>query len=80
MSTVYGIALRNGEPAAGVGVELVAADGEVKASLETGSEGTFQFETEAGTWTVRWQTPEGPEEGEVQVPEGEDAEVEIELG
>ncbi len=79
MPTVYGIALKDGQPAPGIKVELVSQAGEINSTAETDAEGIFQFPAESGTWTVRWTTSKGSDEGQLEVSEGEDAELEIEV-
>jgi uncharacterized protein YfaS (alpha-2-macroglobulin family) len=79
MSAVYGIALKDGKPVKGIKVELLSPTGEVNSHAETGTDGTFQFPAEAGIWTVRWTTSDGTDEGQVEITEGGDAEVEIEV-
>jgi uncharacterized protein YfaS (alpha-2-macroglobulin family) len=80
MPVLFGVALRDGEPVAGVDVRLIDDTGEPIAEVETGEDGTFELEIEPGTWTLRWASPEGDEdEGEIEIIEGEDAEVELEV-
>jgi len=79
MPTVYGVAIKNAQPVPGVSVELVGEDGQVVATSQTDQEGTFQLQADAGTWTVRWFSSEGPQEGPLDIAEGEDAELEIEV-
>lgn len=82
MSKIYGIALtKDGEPVAGVEVVLSNSALETTGSHTTGDDGIFEFEVETGTWNFKW-TPTGGDsnEGQVEVSEGEDAEVELEIG
>lgn len=82
MSKIYGIALtKDGDPVAGVEVVVSDSSGETVSSLTTGDDGIFELEVDTGTWNLRW-TPAGGDsnEGQVEVPEGEDAEVELEIG
>jgi hypothetical protein len=80
MPVLFGVALRDGEPVAGVDVRLIDDAGEPIAEVETGEDGTFELDIEPGTWTLRWASPEGDEdEGEIEIVEGEDAEVELEV-
>lgn len=80
MGTIYGVVLKAGEPAQGVEVRLLDESGEVVGEAHTLDDGAFTFEVKAGTWRIEWAVP-GTEmkDGQVEVPEGEDAEVELEV-
>jgi hypothetical protein len=80
MSKIYGVALNAaGDPVAGVAVEVTSPAGEVQR-FTTGEGGIFEAEASAGTWSLKWTPTEGsPGEGTVEVAEGEDAEIEIEV-
>ncbi|MFN2525643.1 MAG: carboxypeptidase regulatory-like domain-containing protein [Actinomycetota bacterium] len=81
MSKIYGVALTNdGSPVSGVAVELVDSGGEVSGSHTTKEDGIFEFEVTAGSWGLRWKSPQGrSDEADLDVVEGEDAEVELEI-
>ncbi|MGH9198201.1 MAG: DUF1416 domain-containing protein [Acidimicrobiia bacterium] len=80
MPIIYGVALKDGEPTEGVRVKLVDDGGTEVMNVETAEDGLFEFEVKPGLWTLQWTTPEGREdEGEIEVPEGEDAEIELEV-
>lgn len=80
MGTIYGVVLRDGEPAAGVNVRLLSASGDLAGEARTLDDGAFTFEAAAGTWNLEWTPPDGEKkDGQVEVPEGEDAEVELEV-
>lgn len=79
MSKIYGIALnKSGEPVSGVHVELKGPDRAVKA-LTTGPDGIFEHEATAGTWDLSWSGSGAEGEGTIEIAEGEDAEVELEI-
>lgn len=80
MSKIYGIALsKQGEPVAGVEVELKDPSGSTER-LTTGRDGIFEHEATVGTWTLSWSGSGAQGEGTIDVAEGEDAEVELEVG
>lgn len=81
MSKIYGIALTpDGEPVPGVDVEVAGPGDEVLARHTTGEDGIFEFEVEAGSFNLRWTAPSGDSgDGTVQVAEGEDSEIELEI-
>jgi carboxypeptidase family protein len=80
MGTIYGMAWHEGKPAEGVQVKLVGPGGDVAGEARTIEDGSFKFDVSPGTWTVHWTALGGEtEEGQVEVPEGEDAEVELEV-
>ena len=80
MGHLYGMALHEGEPAKGVAIKLLSAEGKVTEEGKTDDEGSFVFPIEEGTWTVQWTTADGEtNEGQVEVAPGEDAEVELEV-
>ena len=80
MSKIYGVALdKQGEPVSGVKVELKGPDGSVN-SFTTGPDGIFEQEASAGTWDLTWSGSGSEGEGSIDVAEGEDAEVELEIG
>lgn len=78
--TVYGMALHEGEPVEGVQVKIVDDSAQVVAEAKTLADGAFTLHLNSGTYTMQW-TPPGGEmtEGPVEVPDGEDAEVELEV-
>ncbi len=79
MSKIYGIALnKQGEPVPGVEVELTGPDGSTDR-FTTADDGIFEREASAGTWTLAWSAPGTTGEGSIDVDEGEDAEVELEI-
>lgn len=80
MPTILGVALKGGEGTGGLPVELLDSSGQSVDRTETKDDGTFEFTVAPGDWTMRW-TDSGGEasEGQVQVSEGEDAEIELEI-
>lgn len=80
MGTLYGMVFKSGDPAEGIEVTLIGPNGESAGTATSGDDGSFTFDVTAGTWTLTWRGEDGAEnEGSVEVPEGEDAEVEIEI-
>jgi uncharacterized protein YfaS (alpha-2-macroglobulin family) len=80
MGTIYGMALHEGKPAEGVQVKLVGPAGDVAGEARTMDDGSFKFDVSAGTWTLQWTASKGEmDEGQVEVPEDGDAEVELEV-
>ncbi len=80
MSKIYGIALnKQGDPVADVEVELKNPTGSSER-FTTGSDGIFEHEATPGTWSISWTSAGTEGEGTVDVAEGEDAEVELEVG
>lgn len=80
MSIIYGVALKEGEPVAGVHVRLLSQEGQEVNAADTMEDGAFEFEVKPGLWSLQWTAPDGREdEGEIDVPEGEDAEIELEI-
>jgi uncharacterized protein YfaS (alpha-2-macroglobulin family) len=80
MGTIYGVALHEGKPAEGVEVRLLGEGGDLIGEARTSEDGAFTFEVAAGTWNLEWSAPGGEKkDGQVEVPEGEDAEVELEV-
>ncbi len=79
MSKIYGIALdKQGEPVAGVEVELKSPAGDV-TRLTTGEDGIFEQDASAGTWELSWSGSGTEGDGTIDIAEGEDAEVELEI-
>lgn len=80
MGTIYGVVLREGEPVEGVSVRLLGESGDLVGEAHTRDDGAFTFDVAAGTWNLEWTAPGGEKnQGNVEVPEDEDAEVEIEV-
>lgn len=80
MSKIYGIALnQDGEPVAQIEVELDGPNGEV-GRYTTGTDGIFEHEAGSGTWSLRWSGSGSSGEGSIEIAEGEDAEIELEIG
>lgn len=80
MGTIYGMALHEGAPAEGIEVRLVDADDKPVGETVSQKDGSFTFEVASGTWTLKWTSSGGDaSDGQIEVPEGEDAEVEIEV-
>lgn len=79
MSKIYGIALnKDGEPVAGVEVELTGPDGN-NERYTTGTDGIFEHEAVAGPWSLRWSASGSEGDGTLEIAQGEDAEVELEI-
>lgn len=80
MSKIYGVALtKQGDPVAGVTVELSGPDGATDR-ITTGSDGVFEHDASPGTWNLTWSGSGSEGEGAIEISEGEDAEVELEIG
>lgn len=80
MSRIYGIALnKQGEPVSGVQIELIGPDGATN-HFTTGTDGIFEQEGAVGTWNLSWSGSGSKGEGKIDIAEGDDAEVELEIG
>lgn len=80
MGTIYGVVLHEGEPTSGVQVRLADSDGNSIGETQSQQDGAFTFEASGGVWTLQWTSLDGSiNEGQVEVPKGEDAEIEIEI-
>lgn len=80
VSKIYGIALtKSGDPVGDVNVELIDDQGGTTGARTTAPDGIFEFDVDAGTWGLKWTTAGQSGEASIEVAEGEDAEVELEI-